>query len=256
MKPSVPFFRLVLLLAPLLLVMGLAVTGCKKRGGDVSADKAAASETVPFTVSDASEGLLLTWIDEHGDFHVEQRAADVPLVGRDAVRVVDPSRDEGTHPERIYVADLRTAQPDGNYLVKPMTKAQFDDMAVARRKGKSALLEPKAPSEQGAQPGQPPGPVAPSGGGEPSDPNARPAVIIYGAEWCGPCHQAAAYLRKKGIPFVEKNIEADRDAAREMHAKLAKAGLHDGSIPVLDVRGKMMVGFNPRAVDEALGAAM
>ncbi|WP_394842594.1 glutaredoxin family protein [Pendulispora brunnea] len=255
MKPSSR--GVVLILA---LVTGLTgtstMTACKKRGGDASADKAAVSDAIPFTVSDSSEGLLFTWIDERGDFHVEQRAADVPLVGRDAVRVVDPSRDEGTHPERVFVADLRTAQPDGTYLVKPMTKADFEEMAVSRRKGKSALLEPKAPGPV-ASGGQ--GPAAangPNGGGEPADPNARPAVIIYGAEWCGPCHQAAAYLRKKGIPFVEKNIEADRDAAREMQAKLAKAGLHDGSIPVLDVRGKMMVGFNPRAVDEALGAAM
>ena len=44
----------------------------------------------------------------------------------------------------------------------------------------------------------------------------RPPVIIYGAEWCGPCHQAAAYLRQRGIQFVEKDIVAlqgheDRD---------------------------------------------
>ncbi|HWL84840.1 MAG TPA: glutaredoxin domain-containing protein, partial [Polyangiaceae bacterium] len=82
------------------------------------------------------------------------------------------------------------------------------------------------------------------------------AVIIYGAEWCGACHQAAAYLRAKGIPYVEKDIEADHGAAREMQTKLAKAGLNGGSIPVLDVRGKVMVGFNPHVVDEALGAAM
>jgi glutaredoxin len=81
-------------------------------------------------------------------------------------------------------------------------------------------------------------------------------VIIYGAEWCGACHQAAAYLRRKGIPFIEKDIEKDPQAAREMQGKLRSAGVRNGgSIPVIDVRGKVMVGFSPGAVDEALGHA-
>jgi len=228
----------------------LALQGCHRKSSDSSSGAASADNGAPFAVSDSSDGLLFTWIDEHGDFHVEQRASDVPLVGRDSVRVVDPARDEGTHPERIFVADLRTPQPGGNYSVKTMTRAQFDELAVSRRKGKTALLE-------GADAGGAAGEQAANGtGANAEDPNARPAVIIYGAEWCGACHQAAAYLRRKGIPFVEKDIEADHGAAREMHGKLAKAGLGDGSIPVLDVRGKVMVGFNPRSVDEALGAAM
>jgi hypothetical protein len=41
-----------------------------------------------------------------------------------------------------------------------------------------------------------------------------------------------------------------------MQAKLAHAGKRSGSIPVLDVRGKVMVGFNAREVDSALGEAL
>ncbi|OJY31644.1 MAG: hypothetical protein BGO98_16390 [Myxococcales bacterium 68-20] len=81
-------------------------------------------------------------------------------------------------------------------------------------------------------------------------------MIIYGASWCGPCHQAAAYLKQRGVPFIEKDIEQDGGAAREMQAKLATAGMRGGSIPVLDVRGKVLVGFDERAVDRALGQAL
>ncbi|WP_394821980.1 glutaredoxin family protein [Pendulispora albinea] len=245
--------RITALLAACCILLPSAGCSRKRTGNETAAASAGDNGAAPFTVTDASDGLLFTWIDEHGDFHVEQKAADVPLVGRDSVRVVDPTREEGTHPERIFVADLRTTQPDGSYLVKTMTKPQFDELAVARRKGKTALLEPTDAAAAAADPR-----LAKGGGSsaEPGDPNARPAVIIYGAEWCGACHQAAAYLRSKGIPYVEKDIEADRGAAREMQGKLAKAGLGHGSIPVLDVRGKVMVGFNPRVVDEALGAAM
>ena len=80
-------------------------------------------------------------------------------------------------------------------------------------------------------------------------------MIIYGASWCGACHEAAAYLRRRGIPFVEKDIEEDRSAALEMKSKLQRNGLPGGSIPVLDVRGKILVGFSARAVEDALGKA-
>jgi len=62
-------------------------------------------------------------------------------------------------------------------------------------------------------------------------------------------------LRRKGVPYVEKDIEKDPQAAREMQAKLKNAGMRTGSIPVIDVRGKVMVGFNAASVDEALGHA-
>ncbi len=228
---------------------------CHRHGNDGSGGTntaITADNSAPFVVKDSSEGLLFTWIDERGDFHVEQSAADVPLVGRDSVRVVDPTKEDGTHPDHIFVADLRTARPDGTYAVSVMTKAQFDDMALSRRKGKTATL-----ADDG---GTPPAPAADTdsktASADPAPSVGRPAVIIYGAEWCGACHQAAAYLRSKGIPFIEKDIEADRNAAREMQGKLARAGLGSGSIPVLDVRGKVMVGFNPHVVDEALGAAL
>ncbi len=236
-----------------LLALVLAASGCpkKKADGGASADVAA-----PFAVKDSSEGLLLTWIDDKGDFHVEQKVADVPAVARDAVRVVDPSRDEGTH-DKVFVADLRIARPDGSYATHAMTRGEFDAIALARRNGRTATLADDAGMRATAPTANPNGNgLELGGGGGGGDPNARPAVIIYGAEWCGPCHQAAAYLRNKGVPFVEKNVEADSNAGKEMRAKLAKNGLHGGSIPVLDVRGKILVGFSASAVDEALGQAM
>ena len=43
-------------------------------------------------VKDESDGLLLTWIDDKGDFHVETGVGDVPMMGRDTVRVFDPAK--------------------------------------------------------------------------------------------------------------------------------------------------------------------
>jgi hypothetical protein len=41
-----------------------------------------------------------------------------------------------------------------------------------------------------------------------------------------------------------------------MQQKLATAGLRGGSIPVLDVRGLILIGFNAQRLDDALGKAL
>lgn len=187
-------------------------------------------------VTDASTDLLLTWIDDKGEFHVEQKVADVPVGARDVVRVADPVKDPPKLDD-VFVADLRNAGAEGAYPVRTMSRTEFEKIAVERRQKNGTVLAAKA--------------------AESAPPEAaRPAVIIYGASWCGPCHQAAAYLKQRGVPFIEKDIERDGGAAREMQAKLATAGMRGGSIPVLDVRGKVLVGFDERAVDRALGQAL
>ena len=223
--------------------------GCKRSHTSVTADPGAA----PVVVKEDSEGLLLTWIDDKGDFQVETRVADVPMIGRDSVRVVDPSKDEGTHADRVFVVDLREAGADGTFPVRTMTRAEFEAIAVARREKTGPTLASAAPRP--TAPGTAQGMAAGNDDGT-QKPAARPPVIIYGAEWCSACHDAARYLRSKGIAFIEKDVEKDPGAAREMQQKLAHNGLHSGSIPVIDVRGRVMVGFNAQEVDAALGQAL
>ncbi|CAN5222477.1 hypothetical protein BH09MYX1_BH09MYX1_50950 [soil metagenome] len=228
-------------------LFALALSGCPKKKDDPAGT---------IIVKDDSQGLLLTWIDEKGDFHVEQKPADVPLVGRDAVRVVDPNKDEGTHEGKVFVADLRNKGPDGVYPVQAMSRADFDKLAVARREKIGPTLASASPSALALASAS--AAAQNTAGALTHDPNgvARPPVIIYGASWCGACHEAAAYLRRKGIPYVEKDIERDSGANDEMKAKLRRFALPNGSIPVIDVRGKVMVGFDPNEVDDALGKAM
>jgi glutaredoxin len=230
--------------------MAAAAPACKRSSG---ATATADADAVGVVLKDDSEGLLLTWIDDKGDFHVETRVADVPLMGRDSVRVVDPNKDEGTHADRVFVADLRQVKPDGTYPVRVMTRTDFEALALNRREKSGPTLAsagpaaPPAPSSTAAVADTEPGTTPPAG---------RPVVIIYGAEWCGACHEAARYLRSKGIAFVEKDVEKDQGAAREMQQKLARSGQRSGSIPVIDVRGKVLVGFNAQEVDGALGQAL
>lgn len=222
--------------ARLLLVVLLLCASCTKKD-DAAPDIA---PDLP-VLSDTTTNLLLTWIDDKGDFHVEEKAIAVPAESRDAVKVQDPGHDPLTG-GRIFVADLRNAAPNGTYPVKVVPTNEFEDIAVTRRAKHGIVL---APREAGAEPGA-----------AASADTGRTAVIIYGASWCGPCHQAEAYLKQKGVPYVKYDIEQESTRAREMRTKLEKAGVRGGSIPVLDVRGKILVGFDARAVDRALGTPM
>jgi glutaredoxin len=76
-------------------------------------------------------------------------------------------------------------------------------------------------------------------------------VVIYGASWCVACEDAANYLKLQGIPFVEKDVATDAGKAASERA-LHAAGLGPtASLPVIDVRGTVTIGFWPCVVDAA-----
>jgi glutaredoxin len=77
-------------------------------------------------------------------------------------------------------------------------------------------------------------------------------IVVYGAAWCSACAEIRAYCKAKGISCEHRDVERDPYALREMDIKLAAAGMSRGSIPVLDVRGQLIIGFNVDAVDAAL----
>ena len=77
-------------------------------------------------------------------------------------------------------------------------------------------------------------------------------VIVYGTSWCGYCKKAREYLAAHHIPFEDKDIEKDDGAADELARKAADQGIHPGGVPVIDVHGKLIVGFNRVALDHLL----
>ncbi len=235
----------------LIFSLALFVIGCScgkesGEGGDPTGATPKTNQLPPLELRDDTPNLLLTWIDETGDFHVVQKPEAVPEKGRAEVRVVVTTREEGTG-ALVYVADLRKKNPDGTYPVQTITRAQWDEKGAAKRK---ARLEALAPPPSGSAPGSadPPSDKPPHGDG-------KVVAIIYGAEWCKPCHDAARYLKQRGVTVVEKDIEASQLAQQEMRTKLERAGLGGASIPVIDVAGQMLVGFSPRALDRAVETA-
>jgi glutaredoxin len=231
--------------------LALGPSGCRKTAS-TSGGAAASAPTLPVVTDDAT-GLMFTWLDEKGEFHTGEKVADVPMVGRDQVRVMDPEHDDGSDPDRIFIVDLRQPGADGKYPTRAMKRADYDALAEGLRKKTGPTLGSRGPGESAPAAG------SDASSGQPSSVDStgavKPLVIVYGASWCGACHEAMAYMKKKGVPFIEKDIEKDAGAEREMRSKLAKAGMNSGSIPILDVRGKILVGFSRESLDQALGGA-
>jgi len=75
-----------------------------------------------------------------------------------------------------------------------------------------------------------------------------PNITIYSTPTCGYCQQAKQYLTSKNIPYSDVDVSVDRAKQEEMVAKSGQFG-----VPVIDVGGKIIVGFDKRKLDEYAG---
>jgi glutaredoxin-like YruB-family protein len=73
-------------------------------------------------------------------------------------------------------------------------------------------------------------------------------VIIFTTPSCPHCNHAKRYLRERGIPFRDVDVSRDPAAARDMVRRSGQQG-----VPVIDIGGKIVIGFNKAEVDRLLG---
>lgn len=76
-----------------------------------------------------------------------------------------------------------------------------------------------------------------------------PNPIIYSTSWCGYCKMAKQYLAQKNVVYTEKNVEEDPVAYQELEKKM---GGNFRGVPVLDINGTIILGFDRPAIDRAL----
>ena len=73
------------------------------------------------------------------------------------------------------------------------------------------------------------------------------AISIYTTPTCSYCTMAKNWFRENGIKYVEYNVAQDRRRADEMVHKSGQMG-----VPVLDVNGRIIVGFDKPKIEQAL----
>jgi glutaredoxin 3 len=73
------------------------------------------------------------------------------------------------------------------------------------------------------------------------------SVSVYSTPSCPYCTMVKAFLKKKQVPFQEFDVSSDQRRADEMVRKSGQMG-----VPVVDVNGRILVGFRPVEIERAL----
>lgn len=74
-------------------------------------------------------------------------------------------------------------------------------------------------------------------------------IIVYSTPTCVYCKMAKDYFKTVGLSYTEYNVAEDDAKRDEMVQKSGQLG-----VPVLDIDGTILVGFNKAEVEKALQA--
>ncbi len=78
--------------------------------------------------------------------------------------------------------------------------------------------------------------------------STQPRVIVFSTPNCPYCNMAKRYLRERGIRFRDVDVSRDPAAARDMVRRSGQQG-----VPVIDINGKIVVGFDRAKINQLLG---
>ena len=67
------------------------------------------------------------------------------------------------------------------------------------------------------------------------------------------CDKARSFLAKNNVDYIEKDVEKDPGAAAELQQKAAKAGVRVTGVPVFEVGGQILPGFDQARLLKLLG---
>ncbi len=81
-----------------------------------------------------------------------------------------------------------------------------------------------------------------------SETGPQPRVIVFSTPTCSFCNMAKKYFREKGIRFKDVDVSRDQAAARDMVRRSGQSG-----VPVIDIGGRIIVGFDRPKIDKLLG---
>lgn len=117
-----------------------------------------------------------------------------------------------------------------------------DTPAAARSAREARTAHIRLPGRRASGPSNSGGPAA-------ANPNDYPEVVIYTTKSCPHCRKALAHLDRLRVPYVNKDVENDSRAEKEYLRK----GKGRRGVPLIDVGGKILRGYSPRSLDDALG---
>ncbi|MDD5428167.1 MAG: glutaredoxin domain-containing protein [Candidatus Omnitrophica bacterium] len=74
------------------------------------------------------------------------------------------------------------------------------------------------------------------------------SVVIYSTTTCPFCIRAKQYLKDNNIQFQDIDVSENHEKAQEMIKKSGQMG-----VPVIEIDGQIIVGFDKEKIKEVLG---
>lgn len=81
----------------------------------------------------------------------------------------------------------------------------------------------------------------------PEKKKAKKTVKVYSTPTCPYCHMAKEFLKENKVEFEDINVAEDEKARNEMVEKSGQMG-----VPVIEINGKILVGFDKEALKKEL----
>ena len=83
-----------------------------------------------------------------------------------------------------------------------------------------------------------------------SQPQRRHQVLVFTTPTCPWCVRVKSYLAQRQVPFREVDVSRDAAAARDLVRRSGQTG-----VPVVEIDGRPVVGFDKPQIDRLLGLA-
>lgn len=207
-----------------LAVVVASTAGCRKREAPIDA-----TPTDPTAVIAIDAEML--YVDTTGRVRIAHGLAAVPVGSRRVVAIEGPDGPGGA----VWIGDVSVPEPGPG---AGWTAARAPRRELERR-GLAAL--PPGPGSRLAFP--PPGGEAPAAAG----------VVLYGTSWCAVCADARAWLDARGVGYTAYDVDRDPAAAIAAADTLDALGVPADRVPVIDIAGRVLVGFDPTRLATILG---
>ena len=76
----------------------------------------------------------------------------------------------------------------------------------------------------------------------------QPRVLVFTTPTCPWCSRVKAYMRQRQVKFREVDVSRDRAAAGDLVRRTGQMG-----VPVIEIGGRPIVGFDRGRIDQLLG---
>lgn len=211
-----------------LLALALLAPACAKKDSTQAdaGSRGVVAELPKLVLTKERKDLVFSFVDEEGKMRDVDSAEKVPESRRKQVLVRDLSKppEELKTDQFVFVADL-TREEEGAWPYTVVSRYQID---LSIKEGGFVAEE------------------------DDLDDAGERRVIVYGTSWCGACAQARSWFDKQGVPYVSKDVEEDPRAQAELNRKMKRAGMQLGGVPVIDVKGKLLLGFDAAQIERLL----